>query len=199
VPESLGDDLTTFLMAFYGCPLIAMPVGPGRAFILTYGESIIALTFQETATEFIITTCLTINEMNSLRPELPPHVYNLHYGPAFTKPKIRNWIPTQWMTSLYKIWKSKVPLPPPRAPRTKKDWPRLANWVRGYEETLDYGAGARLVFLDHLPGPRTLKISSKEVEPAFDKLEAYKKAHPEYDWDEILAQQAAEDQKQIRR
>lgn len=199
VPENIGDDLFTFLMSFYGCPLIALPVGSGRAFVLSYLESVIALTFQETETEFIITTCLTINEMNSLRPELPPHVYNLHYGAAFTKPKIRNWIPTQWMVNLYKIWKNKVPLPPPRVAGKKADWPRLANWVRGYEESLGFGPGSRLVFQDNLPGPKLLKINPKQVEPVFDELEAYKRAHPEYDWDTIIARQAEEDQKKIRR
>jgi hypothetical protein len=198
VPERLGDDLSTFLTSFYGCPLIAMPVGSGRAFVLSYLESLIALTFQETPTEFIITTCLTINEMNSLRPELPPHVYNLHYGPAFTRPKIRNWLPTQWMVNHYKTWANKVPLPPPRAPGKKKDWPHMANWVRGHEEAQGYVAGSRFVFADNLPGPKTLKIRPKEVEPAFDELEAYKKTKPEYDWDEIWAQQEEEDKKKIR-
>lgn len=199
VPGNLGDDLSTFLLSFYGCPLVAMPVGPGRAFVLSYLESVIALTFQETETEFVITTCLTVNEMNSLRPELPPHVYNLHYGAAFTKPKIRNWIPTQWMVNLYKIWKKKVPLPPPREAGKKLDWPRVANWVRGHEEQNGYVSGSRLVFQDNLPGPRILKIRPKEVEPVFDELEAYKKAHPDYDWDAICARQEEENKKKIRR
>ncbi len=199
VPGNLGDDLMNFLLTFYGTPIIAMPVGPGRAFVLMYMESLVALTFQETEHEYIITSCLTINEMNSLRPELPPHAYNLHYGPAFTKPKIRNWLPMQCMTSLYEIWRNKVPLPPKRPTDSRIKWPMMANWVRGNQALQGYGAGSRFVFVDNLPGPRTFNLRPTEVEPAIDELAACKQALPDYDWDAILAEQAAEDKKKIRR
>lgn len=198
VPKHIGDDLTMLLLAFYGCPLIALPTGAGRAFILTYINTLLALTFEETETEFIITTCLTINELNSLSPELPVHAYNLHYGAAFTKPKIRNWLPVSHMVDLYKIWQNKVPLPPPQPAGRKMDWPRLANWVRGHEEQEGHGHGSRLVFQDNLPGPKLLRLKPGHKEPAIDELAAYKFTAPDYDWDTILARQEAEDQRKIR-
>src|ERR1051325_875431 len=35
-PDKIGSDLTTFFLVFYGSPLVAMPVGPGRAFVVQY-------------------------------------------------------------------------------------------------------------------------------------------------------------------
>ena len=91
VPNNVGEDLSMFLLAFFGSPAIALPVGPGRAFILPYLDSILAFPYQESDTEFFVTTCLTINEINSFTREIPPQVVDLHYGTTYTRPKIRHW------------------------------------------------------------------------------------------------------------
>lgn len=83
-PNNVGEDLTNFLLCFCGTSIVSMPVGPDRAFILQYNGSILAFIYQETAAEFFIATCLSMNEINSLEIEIPPQVFNLHYGPAFT-------------------------------------------------------------------------------------------------------------------
>ena len=113
VPECVSDDMSTFLMLFFGTPIISMSVGPSRAFILEYMDSILAFTYEETASEYIVTTCLTIHEINTLIVELPPVAHNLHYGPAFTPPRLRHWFPTKYMHKLHECWKRKVPFAPP--------------------------------------------------------------------------------------
>ena len=84
VPNNVGEDLSYLLLAFYGTPLIALPVGPGLAFIVTYMDSILAFPFELEDGEIVLTTCLTINEMNSLERQLPPLAFNLHYGETCT-------------------------------------------------------------------------------------------------------------------
>lgn len=187
VPNNVGEDLSNFLLVFYGTPFISMGVGQGRAFILAYHNSILAFTYRETDGEFFVTTCLTVREMNSLKVELPPRALNLHYGPAFVRPKIRNWIPTAHMMSLYHCWRDKV-LPPPAASTPCKSWQRSAALIKDTATQWGHGPGSRLCFVDNLPGPAVLDIRPKEIEPVFDELDGYKKAHPEYDWDTIFAE-----------
>jgi hypothetical protein len=187
VPNNAGADLSFFLIAFFGGPIVSMPVGPSRAFILSYLDSILALTYKETDAEFFVTTCLTINEIHSLEREMPPCVYNLHYGPAFVKPRIRNWIPTQWMMRLHNCWQRKIPLPPPRDSKTKPAWSWLANWARDHEKKEGHGPGSRFVFTDHIPGPLAQKLRPNETEEQYDELAVYKQILPKYDWDAIFA------------
>jgi hypothetical protein len=191
VPNNVGEDLSRLLLAFFGTPMISLPVGPGRAFIVTYDPSILAFTYKETATEFFITTCLTINEMNSLGLEIPPRAYNLHYGETFTVPKIRNWIPTLQMKKHYDVWQGKVPLrPPPAQPRV--DWHRVASWIKDLALQAGHGPGSRLCFTDHVPGPCLLELRPGQVEWQYDELAEYKKFDPSQDWDAIFAERDAE-------
>lgn len=187
VPNNVGEDLTIFLLTFFGSPIIAMPVGPGRAFILPYLGSILAFTYQETDTEFFVTTCLTINEIHSLVTELPPETFNLHYGPAFTRPLARHWLPTQWMMNHYKCWQRKTPLPPARPAPAKFHWHSVANWVKGHEIKSGHGPRSRLLFLDHVPGPCAMELRPDQPEPRFNELEGYKRENPKYDWDAFFA------------
>ena len=192
VPNNIGADLSNFLIGFFGTPLLALPIGTGHALIVAYFESLLALTFKETEKEFFITTCLTINEINSLLLEVPPRAFNFHYHPEFTRPKIRNWIPTEWMKNLYKRWQAKVPLPSARASLAKKHWHRVAHWVQGNEQKNGHGPGSRLCFMDNIPGPALLPMRSNQYEPRIDELDMYKKAHPEYDWDAEFAERYGE-------
>ncbi len=101
VPNNVGEDLSQLLLTCFGTPYVALPAGPGYAFIVTYDDSILAFPFKVNDEEFIITTCLTLNEINSLDRELPPLTFNLHYGEAFTVPRVRHWMPTQWVIDLH--------------------------------------------------------------------------------------------------
>jgi hypothetical protein len=56
VPNPLGADITNLLSSFFGNNLIGLPVGPGRAFIVSYHDSLLAYTYKETADEYFITT-----------------------------------------------------------------------------------------------------------------------------------------------
>ncbi len=188
VPHYIGEDVSDLLMIFFGGPRIALPVGPGRAFIAQTGNSILAFPYKESEDEFFITTCLTINEMNSLEMELPPQAFNFHYGPAFTPPRVRNWLPTAEMREIYKRWKNKVPLSRPDTPLPNQRWARMASWIRDLDEREGHGPGSRICFVDNIPGPCEATYFPGEAEPHFDELEAYKKTDSRFDWDSIFAE-----------
>jgi hypothetical protein len=189
VPNNVGEDLTNFLLVFYGAPLISMPVGKSRAFVLQYFDTVLAFTYKETDGEFFITTCLTVNEMNSLQLELPPHTLNLHYGDAFARPKLRNWIPTTYAAELHKRWQSKIPVPPPADNSMKafRGWKHLAQFVKDAAIIGGHLPGLRLCFLDHIPGPATQEFKAGMPDTGFDELAEYKKLDPKRDWDAAFA------------
>jgi hypothetical protein len=188
VPHHVGEDLTDLLLTFFGGAMIGLPVGPGRAFILCCDDSILAFPYKESEDEFFITTCLTTNEINSLGQELPPQAFNFHYGPAFTQPSIRHWIPTARMCEAHKCWNRKAPLPKPHVGLPDQRWARMASWMRDIVERQGHGPGSRLAFVDNIPGPCEVTFLPGEKEPQFNELEGYKQTDPSYDWDEIFAE-----------
>lgn len=66
VPNNVGADLSELLHDFFYLNPISLPVAWGRAFIVVFRGSILAFPYKETATEFFLTTCLTVNEIDSL-------------------------------------------------------------------------------------------------------------------------------------
>jgi hypothetical protein len=192
VPNNVGDDLSNFLWVFFGCVFVAMPVGKSRAFILPYFDSVLAFTYTEADGEFFVTTCLTVNEMNSLKLEMPPQVFNMHFGKDFTRPRIRNWFLTGIAGDLYEKFEKKIqPVPPPWENRFK-NWKHLAQYVKDSALKDGHGPGSRLCFLDNIPGPMTLEVKPDEKEGVFDEVEAYKKLYPDHDWEAIFAETAAQ-------
>ena len=189
MPNHLGEDLTNLLLSFFGTPLISLRVGPGPAFVISYLESVLAFPYHESETEYFITTCLTIHEMNSLERALPVPAYNFHYGRAFTRPKFRHWLPTQWMVQLCQAWERKVPLPPPPVRLTSR---RLTwHWMgAGLKDNLlhqGHGPGSQLLFFDNIPGPCVKELRPGEAEPRIDEVEILTKLYPQVDWEGAYA------------
>jgi hypothetical protein len=180
VPNNIGEDLTFLLLGFFGTPIVSMPVGKSFAFVVTWHDSMLAFTYKETPREYIITTCLTINEINSLERQLPAFAYNLHFGETFTKPRLRTWFPSQWMDDLYSRWKRKVPLPPPLIPPVGGAGRKLENWHWLAHQTKDglvkngFGPGSQICFTDQIPGPSVLELKPGEPVPAFDEIKFMK-------------------------
>ncbi|MCX6900628.1 MAG: hypothetical protein NT105_18260, partial [Verrucomicrobia bacterium] len=193
VPHFICDDIYLLLLILFGSTIISLPVGPGRAFIIPHERSFVAFTYEETDTEYILTTCLTINEIHSLKAELPPLAMNFHYGPDFTLPRIRTWAPTSVLGDCIKIWKRKEPIEKHEPRRSKKpfDWHWLAYWSRDYAIKKGHGPGSNLYFLDHIPGPRVLPLLPGQRAGQYDELAVYKKLRPEYDWDTAFAERDA--------
>jgi hypothetical protein len=192
VPNRIGEDLTFFLLTVYGSVYISLPLGQGRAFVLSYYNSVVAFTYTETPEEFFVTTCLTVNEMNALRPEMPPQALNLHYGREFVPPRIRNWLPLAVMLEVYKCWQKKTSLPPPVDTTTRfKNWKHMASYVKESALRSGHGPGTRLCFIDNIPGPETLELLPGQPEPVFDEVAAYDKVNPQYDWAAAFAESAA--------
>lgn len=179
-PDKIGSDLTTFFLVFYGSPLVAMPVGAGRAFVVQYLTSILAFAFKETASEYFLTTCLGLNEINSLHPDPAPDAYNLHFGAAFTRPEIRNWSPARQVELLHRSWERKTPLPPADHLATQKfHWHHMAHWIKDTAIKNGHGPGSRISFMDNLPGPFTIEIRPGHGEWRYDEREARRKGWPE--------------------
>ena len=186
VPTRIGADLTELLVNFYWDWLIAMTVGKGDAFLFNYNGSLLAFPFEESDDEFVVTTCLTVREINSLELELPPRVFNSHYGPAFTPPVVRNWRPEKMAQALYDSWKHKVPLPMP-APKPKRlaTWSQAAGTVKDEAHRMGRVAGCRLQFTDNLPGlavvylpPRQAENEESDAGPSLEELTALIAADP---------------------
>jgi hypothetical protein len=190
VPSPIGTDLRSFLLFFFGSTIISLRVGPGPALIVPYDPSVLALPFKETEKEIIVTSCLTIHEIHSMELQLPPRAFNHHYDLPYQVPRIRNWIPSQHMIKLFERYERKVPVPPAKdlQPKKKSSWYRTASIMAGIEGKSGYGPNSRIAFVDDLPGPNTLRSKAHEQIIQFDELGAYKKKHPEEDWDAIFAE-----------
>jgi hypothetical protein len=177
VPNPVGADISNLLLAFYGNNLIGLPVGPGRAFVMSYNDSILAFTYKETADEYFLTTCLTVNEMSSLREESPVRAYNFHYGEAFTEPADRPE-PVGIMRDYIEIWRRRTPINEEplkvRAENKKrrKGWPDLAQRIRDIVLIEGHGPGSEIEFMDFIPGPRLMEAYPLEPCPEGEKLRA---------------------------
>ena len=153
VPTWAGADLMELLAIFFFNPLIVTTVGQSPAFLFPYNDSLLAFTFEESAEEIVVTTCLTNREIHRLEFSAPPRVYNSHYGPAYTPPVIRNWLPESWAKDLDELWQKQAPL---AAPVVKSK--RLASWakttvlIEQYAPKMSRVPGCRMQFMDQLPG-----------------------------------------------
>jgi hypothetical protein len=199
VPNNIGEDLTHLLLGFFGTPIVSMPVGKSHAFVITYGESMLAFTYKETPDEYLLTTCLTINEINSLERRYPAYAHNFHFDAAFTKPRLRTWFPSRWMEQIHSRWERKVPLPPPMerleglAGRKLENWHWLGHQVKDAVVKHGHGPGSQICFTDQIPGPSILEIKPGQSIPAFDELQVLKGWKPDVDWEGMMAQRDAEE------
>jgi hypothetical protein len=174
-----------------------MPVGKSPAFVVIWHDSMLAFTYKETPDEYLLTTCLTVNEINSLERRYPAYAYNLHYGEAFTKPRLRTWFPSSWMEDIYSRWERKIPPPPPRERLTGLAGKKLENWhwlghqVKDSVVKNGYGPGSQICFTDQIPGPCVIEATPGQTIPAIDELALLKKVKPDADWDGMMAQREA--------
>jgi hypothetical protein len=192
VPNRVGEDLSFFLSSFFGTSIVSLPLGRGRAFVMSYSGSLLAFTYTETPEEYFVTTCLTVNEINSLKPEVVTVAHNLHYGRDFVRPKIRNWIPREYVLDLCEIWRQKVAMPPPPPKITRLNrWNQLAQIIKDAAIAQGHGPGTRLCFLDHLPGPIVWEFLPNQTEHVYDEQAAYEQADPKHDWAAAIAERDA--------
>ncbi len=191
-PGRFGDELKSFLMAVYDGPLIGLPCGGGQALVTASEDSVIAMPFEQEGEYLVILSRLTIHEIHSLTHGCPPYPFCLHYGPHYTVPRVRNWIPSAWATDLYNRWRLKDRLPAP-APKSKiPRWGEIAAKVRDFLEEEGHGTGSRLLFVDNIPGPCCLRLKPGEQEVQHNEMEYYSREVPGRDWEGVLARRNAQ-------
>jgi hypothetical protein len=64
--------------------IVLRPNGHGEAVVTSH--SFLVFPYQESASEYFFTTCLTVNELRDLSPVEPPRRLYFHYGKIFTPP-----------------------------------------------------------------------------------------------------------------
>lgn len=187
----VGEDLSNFLITFFNSPMIAMPVGNGRAFVIEHLGSILAFTYKEVGDDYFITTCLTMNEIHSLMPEVPPHAINIHYNRPFIRPTIRNWLPVNYVLKFCECWQRKVlPAKIKHKPvrEEKLNWHEIAHFSRDQVKKQGHGPGSKLVFVDDMPGTLAIDCCPGQTTNQFDELVGCKQGCPGYDWDAITCE-----------
>ena len=153
VPTWAGADLMELLAIFFFNPLIVTTVGQSPAFLFPYNHSLLAFTFEESAEEIVVTTCLTNREIHRLEFSAPPRVYNSHYGTAFTPPVIRNWLPESWAKDLDELWQKQAPLAAPvEKPKRLASWAKTTLIIEQHAPKMCRVPGCRMQFMDQLPG-----------------------------------------------
>jgi hypothetical protein len=189
VPGHINEERTDLLLRFFGQPMIAMPTNPGRSLFLKDDNSFVALTYKESESEFLVTTCLTVHELLMLEKEIPPEALNLHYGVDYKTPEIRHWIPTDLMLEVFKSWERKNPLPSPQTlnPHNRR-WNDLAYSVEDVVRKFGHTRNSQFGFLDNIPGPCSFEIKHGERLPQYNEVELYRQRHPEVEWSALFAQ-----------
>lgn len=167
VPLNRGEELTAFLVSVFTSPIVAMCVNGRDAFVVPHMDSILALAYRETETEFFVTTCLTKDEIYSLQPEATARAFNFHYGKAFTPPAVRNWNPPLSIQGLHASWLNNVPIPPPIPLRRSRRWFQMASEVYDIMGFCGYSPGSSLRFHDNIPGPLLHIIPPGVAEPKY--------------------------------
>jgi hypothetical protein len=163
----LGEDLTHFLLLFYGTALIGLRIGPGLAFMSPYGESMLALPYKEVGDdEFFVLSCLTLNEMHSLDREAWPLIFNHHYDRPFVVPlqENRNWNVHRHLQKLYHCWERKIPLPPRVSFVPTMRWAQIAARMPDYMRVLGIAPDVQISFLDNIPGPLMIEHYRKTAD-----------------------------------
>ena len=162
VPHHLGTDVTGLFGSVLGCATIIMRCNSGTAFVYNYRGSIVAFPFEETSNEFLILTCLSINEIDKLEPLTPTEGYCPTYEPAPGQPLKRNWDVARWTWELMDAWHRKFPPQPPLLPvADKSTWSATAHRIKNKFESKGMNRNSMFEFYDYIPGPCTIRWRSE--------------------------------------
>jgi len=158
VPNHLGTDLTLLFGAVFGCPAIRMVCNSGPAFVYNYRNSIIAFPYEEYGNEYLLLTCLNVDQINRLEALTPTEGYPPTYDPVVSMPVKRNWDVARWTEEMLYIFKKKLPPQPPILPPAKKEnWPEMGHRIREKMEKKGMGPNSIFAFYDDIPGPGALR------------------------------------------
>lgn len=158
VPNHLGTDVTALFGAVFACPAIVMQCNSGPAFVYNYRNSIIAFPFIEFGNEYLLLTCLSVDQINRLNPLTPTEGYAPRYDPIAGQPGKRNWDVSRWTEDMMYLWQTKSPPQPPLLPLAAKEaWPDMGHRIKGKMEKRGMGPNSIFAFYDDIPGPATIR------------------------------------------
>jgi hypothetical protein len=162
VPCKPGTHLPFFLSYFFSHPIFSLSVNGGKAFVLPCLGSVMALPYQETSEEFIVLTCLSMNEINAMDLDSPVRLLYLHYEPHFSEPQTSNGTPDEWVGMLYNCWSQKKAYrrAPSLSPKSK--WSIMAHRMIDHAKRLGHGPGSYLQFHGNILGPGVVEFDPKK-------------------------------------
>jgi hypothetical protein len=186
-PHVAGTELSLMLFCFMGGQCIAAPVNGGRAFLMPFDgvDTFLAFPYKESESEYFITTCLSMKEVNHLEQEFPTEAFNFHYDREFIVPEKRNWTPPNRMIVSHKAWKNKVEANGRLSPIPEMSWHRVASFMKEVFLKQGHQTGSELRFLDDVPGPSVAEYAPGLFKKTWSDAE-YANLMPEYDWAKIF-------------
>ncbi len=181
VPNHIGADLTEFLTMFFGTPVVIMSNNNEGAAVFGYRNSAVFLPVRRTDDdkEYFFPTCLTVNEVNKLEPQLPPPAYVFHFYPEYQTPARRNWNPAATVYQCYHSWKNKVPLSAPKPSiYDGKSWSYLAYSIREILQLGGHGEHSKIRFFDNVHGTSIFQLTQAQPEVSLSEVEMVKPFAP---------------------
>jgi len=153
-PGDARAGLTNLLIVLFAHPWMTALINNSSVMVTPYEDTIFAFPFDETATEFLLKTCLTVNEIHSFMPGPPTNVYNHHYAKHFSPPVARHWDPEKELERCRQLWVHRTPMRPDVPPLDKNEtWLDLASKFTFTPEQLDFDQNTSCVFKDDIAGP----------------------------------------------
>jgi hypothetical protein len=167
----LTEELSAFLDIFFRSSVIGMTINDGQALVLPNMDEFLAFTYEETDSETFLTTCLDQSMVYDLRGSLPIRSFNLHYGEAYTQPKIRNWNPWAETIKYQTQWQRKKLIQPREVLPFKKDWPAKSKRIQPLVRSMGHNENSKLCFYDDIPGPGVFQLLPGYSMPRFEDPE----------------------------
>lgn len=161
------EELGAFLNILFNSCVVGMKVNRGEALILPQHNEFLAFTYRKDPSEYVITTCLSKEEVYDLKTQLPAKTFNFHYGESFQPPKVRNWNPLADMVRYEAEWRNKKPLEPVGF-SYDKEWSEICNNFIHAMRDAGYTGDSKLHFIDDIPGPHTLATKPGQSLLKFD-------------------------------
>jgi hypothetical protein len=153
-PGNPGEALSNLVSVLFAHPWMTAIINGSIVMVTPYEDTIFAFPFEEIVSEFLLKTCLTVNEIHSFELGPSTNIYYHHYAQHFSPPSVRQWNPEQELNHCRQIWDDRIPMQSDVEPLEKNEtWFGKSYSVTDSVEQQGFKADSKFVFLDDLPGP----------------------------------------------